>query len=154
MLLRGRSMNQLLIFAQFVDPSCGKILELGGNGELLSKSPCYMRGYYNKPATTAAKIDDGDWIGTGMISIRQCSSVHTFCPWFDFSTLFFVTACLGIYKANTVHKCSHQIFLFELTGIMIWVCITFFRVAQPSSWCHGNAILMQNGCLRTIEDYY
>lgn len=86
MLLRIRSMNQIVICPQVVDPESGKILGPGVNGELLSKGPCYMRGYYNQPATTAAKIDDDDWIRTGMVSISQCPSVHTVCPFFRFST--------------------------------------------------------------------
>jgi long-chain acyl-CoA synthetase len=50
---------------RIVDPDTGKEAELGGVGEVQTRSPYNMAGYWGKPEETAATIDEGGWLRTG-----------------------------------------------------------------------------------------
>ncbi|WP_280342023.1 class I adenylate-forming enzyme family protein [Nocardia neocaledoniensis] len=47
-----------------VDPSSGEFLPVGTEGELVSRGPTAMRGFWHKPVETAAMLRDG-WIYSG-----------------------------------------------------------------------------------------
>jgi long-chain acyl-CoA synthetase len=53
--------------ARLVDVASGADLPLGQEGELLIRGPQVMRGYWNRPAETAATLVDG-WLHTGDIA--------------------------------------------------------------------------------------
>ena len=40
-------------------------VKLGGDNELLTRSPCVMMGYWNNPEATKAVIDEDGWLHTG-----------------------------------------------------------------------------------------
>jgi fatty-acyl-CoA synthase len=48
-----------------IDPLTGKDLPAGSEGELAARGPIVTRGYYNKPAETAAAIDGEGWLRSG-----------------------------------------------------------------------------------------
>ena len=54
-----------LVAYRVVDPESGAILPAGAVGELRAKGPGVTRGYYNKPAETAAAFDAEGWFRTG-----------------------------------------------------------------------------------------
>jgi long-chain acyl-CoA synthetase len=50
---------------RIVDPDTGNEAEVGEVGEVQTRSPYNMAGYWRKPDETAATIDDGGWLRTG-----------------------------------------------------------------------------------------
>ena len=53
--------------ARIVDPATGHDQHVGGRGELLLRGPNVMVGYLNRPAETAATLDQDRWLHTGDI---------------------------------------------------------------------------------------
>jgi fatty-acyl-CoA synthase len=47
-----------------IDPLTGDVLPVGAEGELVSRGPTHMLGYWDKPAETAAALGDG-WLHSG-----------------------------------------------------------------------------------------
>ena len=58
------SCNRLVTY-QVRDPSTGVTLPVDTPGELVAKGPGVTRGYYNKPAETAATFTPDGWLRTG-----------------------------------------------------------------------------------------
>ncbi len=54
-----------LVAYRVVDPDSEAVLPAGAVGELRAKGPGVTRGYYNKPAETAAAFDAEGWFRTG-----------------------------------------------------------------------------------------
>ena len=54
-----------LVDYRVIDPANGAVLEPGETGELVAKGPGVTRGYYNKPAETAATFTRDGWLKTG-----------------------------------------------------------------------------------------
>jgi fatty-acyl-CoA synthase len=54
-----------LVAYRVVDPDSEAVLPAGAVGELRAKGPGVSRGYYNKPAETAAAFDAEGWFRTG-----------------------------------------------------------------------------------------
>lgn len=65
--LRVSTVGRLLdgIRGKVVDPETGKALPPDAQGEIVTKSPCVMKGYYKMPEATAAAIDTKGWLHTG-----------------------------------------------------------------------------------------
>lgn len=55
---------------EIIDPESGKPVPLGERGELCVKGPQVMKGYYNKPAETAAIFRDG-FLRTGDVAVMD-----------------------------------------------------------------------------------
>ena len=53
--------------ARIVDPATGQDQDIGGRGEVLLRGPNVMTGYLNRPAETAATLDQDRWLHTGDI---------------------------------------------------------------------------------------
>ena len=53
--------------ARIVDPATGFDQDVGGRGEVLLRGPNVMKGYLNRPAETAATLDQDHWLHTGDI---------------------------------------------------------------------------------------
>jgi fatty-acyl-CoA synthase len=47
----------------------GRVVPLGGTGELLTRGYCVMRGYWNDPERTAEAIDDAGWMHSGDLAV-------------------------------------------------------------------------------------
>ena len=50
---------------RIVDPETGNVVATGEVGEVQTRSPYNMAGYWGKPDETAATIDEGGWLRTG-----------------------------------------------------------------------------------------
>src|SRR5262249_6583864 len=50
---------------RIAEPGSVKPLATGQQGELIVRGHCVMKGYYNKPAETAAAITPDGWLHTG-----------------------------------------------------------------------------------------
>jgi fatty-acyl-CoA synthase len=48
-----------------VDPETGEDLPPNTQGEIITRSPCIMKGYYKMPEETEEAIDDNGWLHTG-----------------------------------------------------------------------------------------
>lgn len=59
------SLGGKLVDYRVIDPTNGAALEPGETGELVAKGPGVTRGYYNKPAETAATFTPDGWLKTG-----------------------------------------------------------------------------------------
>jgi fatty-acyl-CoA synthase len=55
----------LLATYKTIDPITGEDLAPGSEGELVAKGPIITRGYYKKPAETAAALDAEGWLRSG-----------------------------------------------------------------------------------------
>ncbi len=55
----------LLATYKTIDPITGEDLPPGSEGELAAKGPIITRGYYKKPAETAAALDADGWLRSG-----------------------------------------------------------------------------------------
>ncbi len=53
------------------DPATGKEVKLGEAGEICTKGPMVMIGYYNKPEETAKSIDEDGFMHTGDVAIMD-----------------------------------------------------------------------------------
>jgi fatty-acyl-CoA synthase len=54
-----------------VDPDTGRTLPAGKLGELCTRGPMVMRGYYGMPQETRAAVDAGGWLHTGDLAERD-----------------------------------------------------------------------------------
>jgi fatty-acyl-CoA synthase len=54
-----------LVSYKTVDPLTGADLPPGAEGELTARGPILTHGYYDKPAETAAALDDQGWLRSG-----------------------------------------------------------------------------------------
>jgi len=52
-----------------VDPETGEDLPANAQGEIITRSPCIMKGYYKMPAETEEAIDNNGWLHTGDLGI-------------------------------------------------------------------------------------
>ena len=59
--------HDLLKFGTVGRPVKGVEVKIAADGEILVRGPNVMEGYYNKPADTAAAIDNDGWLYTGDI---------------------------------------------------------------------------------------
>ena len=59
------ALGSRLVAYRVVDPESEAVLPAGAVGELRAKGPGVTRGYYNKPAETAAAFDVEGWFRTG-----------------------------------------------------------------------------------------
>jgi len=65
--IRVSTVGRLLpgIEGRIVDPFSGRELPPGVQGEIVTRSPCVMLGYYKMPEATMETIDDEGWLHTG-----------------------------------------------------------------------------------------
>ena len=56
-----------------VNPATGRTAAIGEPGELLTRGPMVMQGYFEDPAGTAAAIDANGWLHTGDLATRDAS---------------------------------------------------------------------------------
>ncbi len=65
--VRVSTVGRLLpgIEGKIVDPATGEDLGPDTQGEIVTKSPCVMKGYYKMPEDTKKAIDSGGWLHTG-----------------------------------------------------------------------------------------
>lgn len=65
--IRVSTVGRLLdgIEGKIVDPETGKDLGPDQQGEIVTRSPCVMSGYYKMPEATARVIDKEGWLHTG-----------------------------------------------------------------------------------------
>ena len=64
-LLRSAGKPHQSVRLRVVDPDSGRDVALGEVGEVWTRSPYNMAGYWGKPEETAATIDSGGWLRTG-----------------------------------------------------------------------------------------
>lgn len=64
-LLRSAGKPHHSVSLRVVDPDSGHDAPLGAVGEVWTRSPYNMAGYWRKPEETAATIDDEGWLRTG-----------------------------------------------------------------------------------------
>jgi acyl-CoA synthetase (AMP-forming)/AMP-acid ligase II len=64
-LLRSAGKPLASVEIKIVDPDTGQETEIGEVGELRTRSPFNMAGYWGKPDETAATIDSEGWLRTG-----------------------------------------------------------------------------------------
>ena len=64
-LLRSAGKPHESVALRLVDPASGQDVTLGTVGEVWTRSPYNMAGYWRKPEETAATIDAGGWLRTG-----------------------------------------------------------------------------------------
>jgi fatty-acyl-CoA synthase len=59
------------IEVKVVDPVTGRVLGRGGPGELCTRGPSVMLGYWNDPDKTAEAIDTAGWMHTGDLAMMD-----------------------------------------------------------------------------------
>jgi long-chain acyl-CoA synthetase len=64
------------LMTRVIDPSSGRDVEPGEEGELIVRGPNVMSGYHNKPQETASTIRDG-WYHTGDLAKRDVNGFLT-----------------------------------------------------------------------------
>ena len=64
-LLRSAGKPLEAVDIRIIDPDTGKEAELGAVGEVQTRSPYNMAGYWGKPEETGATIDEAGWLRTG-----------------------------------------------------------------------------------------
>jgi long-chain acyl-CoA synthetase len=64
-LLRSAGKPLESVDIRIIDPDTGKEAEVGVVGEVQTRSPYNMAGYWGKPQETTATIDEGGWLRTG-----------------------------------------------------------------------------------------
>ncbi len=69
--VRVTTVGRLLpgILGKIVDPATGEELPPNVQGEIVTKSPCVMKGYYKMPDDTEKAIDADGWLHTGDLGI-------------------------------------------------------------------------------------
>lgn len=69
--VRVSTVGRLLpgIGGKIVDPATGEDLSPNVQGEIVTKSPCVMKGYYKMPEDTKKAIDEEGWLHTGDLGI-------------------------------------------------------------------------------------
>jgi fatty-acyl-CoA synthase len=65
--IRVSTVGRLLpgILGKIIDPGTGEDLPADVQGEIVTKSPCVMKGYYKMPEETKKAIDKDGWLHTG-----------------------------------------------------------------------------------------
>jgi len=65
--LRVSTVGRLLpgVEGKIVNPETGQDLPPNTQGEIVTRSPCVMKGYYKMPEATRAAIDQDGWLHTG-----------------------------------------------------------------------------------------
>ncbi|HNR51854.1 MAG TPA: AMP-binding protein [Deltaproteobacteria bacterium] len=65
--IRVSTVGRLLpgIQGKIIDPATGEDLPPNVQGEIVTKSPCVMKGYYKMPEETKKAIDEQGWLHTG-----------------------------------------------------------------------------------------
>jgi len=56
---------------KIIDPTTGKIVTRGEQGELCARGYCVMKGYYNNGEATRKAIDADDWLHTGDLAVMR-----------------------------------------------------------------------------------
>ncbi len=69
----------MLVDIKLVDASGGAITEPMARGELCVRGPNVMRGYWNRPADTAAVIDPDGWFHTGDVAYADEDGFYFIC---------------------------------------------------------------------------
>ena len=64
-LLRSAGKPHTSVALRVVDPDSGRDAAMGAVGEVWTRSPYNMAGYWRKPEETAATVDDDGWLRTG-----------------------------------------------------------------------------------------
>ncbi len=64
-LLRSAGRPHMSVALRVVDPDSGRDAVIGAVGEVWTRSPYNMAGYWRKPEETAATVDDDGWLRTG-----------------------------------------------------------------------------------------
>ena len=54
-----------------IDPTTGRVVAAGAPGELVTRGPMVMRGYFEMPDETNAVIDRDGWLHTGDLAVRD-----------------------------------------------------------------------------------
>lgn len=69
--VRVSTVGRLLpgIEGKIVDPATGEDLPANIQGEIVTKSPCVMKGYYKMPEDTKKAIDNDNWLHTGDLGV-------------------------------------------------------------------------------------
>jgi len=60
-----------------VDPGTGAVVAVGTPGELVTRGPMVMRGYFEMPDETNAAIDRDGWLHTGDLAVRDGRGIWT-----------------------------------------------------------------------------
>ncbi|HVN72654.1 MAG TPA: AMP-binding protein [Desulfomonilia bacterium] len=71
--LRVSTVGKLLpgIQGKIIDPSTGEEVPRNVQGEIVTKSPCVMKGYYKMPDDTAHTIERDGWLHTGDLGTQD-----------------------------------------------------------------------------------